>query len=291
MRGVKSSDMSGQPQRRDATDPPQGKDHVVNDESNSQPACEELSAPKLFNLGMFEIGRPLGRGRFGRVYLARERSSGYVCALKVLYKNEMQQAKTERQVRREIEIQSNLRHPNILKLLSHFHDSKRVFLVLDFAGKGDLSTHLRRENRFPEWKAAQYIAQIAYALKYMHRKHVIHRDIKTENILLGVHGEIKISDFGSSVHAPAPINRRHTFCGTLDYLSPEMIEAESQNTSYSQEVDLWALGILTYEFLVGEPPFQDTQMMTLRRIAKGEMTVPGFVSPEAKDVIQRASSL
>jgi aurora kinase len=245
----------------------------------------------MFNLRMFEIGRPLGRGRFGRVYLARERGSGYVCALKVLYKKEMQQAKTERQVRRGIEIQSNLRHPNILKLLSHFHGSKRVFLVLDFASKGDLSTHLRRENRFPEWKAAQYIEQIAQALKYMHRKHVIHRDLKTENILLGVYGEIKISDFGSSIHAPAPINRRHTFCGTLDYLSPEMIEAESQNISYSQEVDLWALDILTYEFLVGEPPFQDTQMMTLRRIAKGEMTVPSFVSPEAKDVIQRASSL
>jgi aurora kinase len=78
--------------------------------------------------------------------------------------------------------------------------------------------------------------------------------------------------------------------GTL-FAERWMIEAESQNTSYSQEVDLWALGILIYEFLVGEPPFQDTQMMTLRRIAKGEMTVPGFVSPEAKDVIQRASSL
>jgi aurora kinase len=161
-------------------------------------------------------GRPLGRGRFGRVYLVGERSSGYVCALEVLCKNEMQQAKTGRQVRREIEIQSNLRHPNILPLLGHFHDSKRIFLILDFASKGDLSTHLRRENQFPEWKAAQYIAQIAQALKNMHRKHAIHHDIQTENILLGVHGEIKISDFGSSVHAPAPINRRHTFCGTLD---------------------------------------------------------------------------
>jgi aurora kinase len=102
--------------------------------------------------------------------------------------------------------------------------------------------------------------QIAHALKYIHRNHIIHRDIKAENILLGVYGEIKISDFGSSVHAPAPINRRHTFYGTLDYLPPEIIEAESQNTSYSQEVyqlDLWTLGILTYEFLVGEPPFQD----------------------------------
>jgi aurora kinase, other len=218
-------DKSGQPRRGEASDP-QGKDHMVNNESNSHPACEEPSAPKLHNFGMFEIGRPLGIGRFGRIYLARERSSGFFGALKVLYKNEIQHSKAEKQVRREIEIQSNLQHPNILQLFGHFHDSKRIFLILHYASKGDLSKHLRRENRFPEWKAAQYIAQLAAALKYVHKKHVMHQDIKPENILLSVSGEIKISDFGSSVHAPAPINKRNTFCRTLDYLSPKMMKTE-----------------------------------------------------------------
>jgi aurora kinase len=137
--------------------------------------------------------------------------------------------------------------PTFFNYTATFHDSKRVFLILEFAGKGELYKHLRRENRFPEWKAAQYIAQMAAALKYLHKKHVMHRDIKPENILVGIHGEIKISDFGWSVHAPN--NRRNTMCGTLDYLPPEMIKPGSQDNYYSEKVDLWSLGVLTYEFL------------------------------------------
>lgn len=240
---------------------------------------------KQFHLGMFEIGRPLGKGKFGRVYLARERGSGFICALKVLHKNELQRGNVEKQVRREIEIQSNLRHPNILQLYGHFHDSKRVFLILEFAGKGELYKHLRRENRFPEWKAAQYIAQMAAALKYLHKKHVIHRDIKPENILVGIHGELKIADFGWSVHAPN--NRRNTMCGTLDYLPPEMIKPGPKENFYNEKVDLWSLGVLMYEFLVGEAPFEDTPVMTHRRIARCEMTIPSFITPDARDLIKR----
>ena len=256
-------------------------------EGTTHPAPTSQPSPvKQFHLGMFEIGKPLGKGKFGRVYLAREKSTGFVCALKVLHKSELQQNKVEKQVRREIEIQSNLAHPNILRLYGHFHDSKRIFLILEFAGKGELYKHLRREQRFPEWKAAQYIAQMAAALKYLHKKHVIHRDIKPENILVGIHGEIKISDFGWSIHAPN--NRRKTMCGTLDYLPPEMLRGKEDNW-YDEKVDLWSLGVLTYEFLVGEAPFEDSQPMTQRRIVRCEMTIPSFVSPEAKDLIKRVS--
>ncbi len=283
-RGSNMPNGSGSPPRKGATGSSRGSDELrVERISNS--LYEQPAAPKQFHLGMFEIGRPLGKGKFGRVYLARERSSGFVCALKVLHKNEIQQGKVERQVRREIEIQSNLRHPNVLQLYGHFHDSKRIFLILEFAGKGELYKHLRKENRFPEWKAAQYIAQMAAALKYLHKKHVMHRDIKPENILVGIHGEIKISDFGWSVHAPN--NRRNTMCGTLDYLPPEMLKPGSSDNFYNEKVDLWSLGVLTYEFLVGEAPFEDTPVMTQRRIARGEMTVPKFVSAEAKDLIKR----
>ncbi|ORY59097.1 kinase-like domain-containing protein [Pseudomassariella vexata] len=259
-------------------------DEVVQVERKSVVLVEQPTVNQ-FHLGMFEIGRPMGKGKFGRVYLARERSNGFICALKVLHKNEIQQGRVEKQVRREIEIQSNLRHPNILQLYGHFHDSKRIFLILEFAAKGELYKHLRRENRFPEWKASQYIAQMASALRYLHRKHVIHRDIKPENILMGIHGEIKISDFGWSVHAPN--SRRKTMCGTLDYLPPEMIKPGSSDNFYNEKVDLWALGVLTYEFLVGEAPFEDTPVMTQRRIARADMTIPSFVSAEARDLIKR----
>jgi aurora kinase len=244
------------------------------------------STLKTWNLSMFDIGKPLGKGKFGRVYLAKEKISGFVCALKVLHKSEIQLGRVEKQVRREIEIQSHLAHPNILRLLGHFHDTKRIFLILEFAGQGELYKHLTREQRFSEPKAAQYIAQMASALKYLHKKHIIHRDIKPENILVGVYGEIKISDFGWSVHAPT--NRRTTMCGTLDYLPPEMLS--SYDNTYTDKVDLWSLGVLMYEFLVGQAPFEDSQVMTKRRIVKGEYAVPSFVSSEAKDLIKKVSS-
>src|SRR5579871_1180070 len=110
---------------------------------------------------------------------------------------------------------------------------------------------------------------MAAALSYLHKKHVIHRDIKPENILVGSHGEIKLSDFGWSVHAPT--NRRETMCGTLDYLPPEMISGES----YGERVDLWSLGILTYEFLVGTAPFDDpSPINTQRKILKLDFSIP-----------------
>lgn len=278
---------SGSPAQKDNAAPPPEFEENARIETNSN-SLYEMPAPKQFHLGMFEIGRPLGKGKFGRVYLVRERSSGFICALKVLHKNELKHGDAEKQVRREIEIQSNLRHPNVLRLFGHFHDSKRIFLILEFAGKGELYKHLRRENRFPEWKAAQYVAQMAAALQYCHKKHIMHRDIKPENILLGIHGEIKLSDFGWSVHAPS--NRRDTLCGTLDYLPPEMLKPPGRvRNSYTNRVDLWSLGVLTYEFLVGEAPFEDTPVLTQRKIMRCEMTVPPFVSPEAKDLITKVS--
>lgn len=102
-----------------------------------------------------------------------------------------------------------------------------------------------------------------------------------------MYGEIKISDFGWSVHAPT--NRRTTMCGTLDYLPPEMLS--TYDDSYTDKVDLWSLGVLMYEFLVGVAPFEDSQVMTKRRIVKGEYTVPSFISSDAKDLIKKVSSL
>lgn len=238
---------------------------------------------------MFEIGKPLGKGKFGRVYLAKDKSTGFVCALKVQHKSELVAGKIERQVRREIEIQSNLAHTNILRLYGHFHDAKRIFLILEFAAQGELYKHLRKAQRFQEWRAAQYIAQMTSALKYLHSKHIMHRDIKPENILVGIHGEIKISDFGWSVHAPN--NRRNTMCGTLDYLPPEMVKPGSHDSYYDEKVDIWSLGVLMYEFLCGEAPFEDTPVMTQRRIARCEMTVPPYVSAEAKDLLKKVCLL
>lgn len=155
--------------------------------------------------------------------------------------------------------------------------------MLEFAGKGELYKQLNKARHFSERRSSRYIDQMADALSYLHSKHVIHRDIKPENLLLGINGELKIGDFGWSVHAPG--NRRKTLCGTLDYLPPEMVLGKE----HSEKVDLWALGVLTYEFLCGAPPFEDLAgyNATYKRIAKVDLHVPSSVSEEAKEVIER----
>lgn len=177
----------------------------------------------------------------------------YIVALKTIHKSEIVKSgiAVQKQIRREIEIQQNLRHPNVLRLYGYFHDETRIFLMLEFAGKGELYRQLSKHGSFSERRSARYIDQMTEALTYLHGKHVIHRDIKPENLLLGLNGELKIADFGWSVHAPG--NRRQTLCGTMDYLPPEMVLGKDHN----DKVDLWALGVLTYEFLVGSPPFED----------------------------------
>ncbi|KAH0789716.1 AUR protein Kinase [Histomonas meleagridis] len=235
-----------------------------------------------WTLDDFEIGRPLGNGKFGRVYLAREKKSKFIVGLKVLNKKQLQKASIEHQLRREIEIQSHLRHPHIIRMYGYFYDQTRIYLIIEYAARGELFKILRDQIRFDEKTAANYIWQMCDAINYCHSKHVIHRDIKPENILVGLNGELKIADFGWSVHAPS--SRRTTLCGTLDYLPPEMIEGKDHDAS----VDTWSLGILLYEFLVGAPPFEENrQRDTCRRICNVDIRYPSFIKPLARDLISR----
>jgi serine/threonine protein kinase len=271
------------------------------------------------------------------VYLAREKRSKYIVALKVLFKNQLQESHVEHQLRREIEIQSHLRHPNILRLYGYFYDKvrprasadiphdrtrtrpaepppsgvprlrkrappsgvvrllpslahrpypssrpsqNRVFLILEYAARGELYKELQKCKRFSEKRSATYIASLAKALLYCHQKHVIHRDIKPENLLVGIKGELKIADFGWSVHAPN--SRRQTLCGTLDYLPPEMVEGRDHDSA----VDVWSLGVLAYEFLCGVPPFEaEGHSETYKRILRVDLNFPSHVSRSARDMI------
>ncbi|KAF8713260.1 kinase-like protein, partial [Rhizoctonia solani] len=271
------------------------------DESRGQPVTGEAasdlaldsSAPSIYSghrptrewhLTDFDMGRPLGKGKFGRVYMVRTKCPPqYIVALKCLYKSEIVQCQVEKQIRREIEIQQNLRHPNVLRLYGYFHDTKRIFLMLEFAGKGELYKQLSKQGRFTEKRSSRYIYQMADALSYLHSKHVIHRDIKPENLLLGINGELKIGDFGWSVHAPG--NRRTTLCGTLDYLPPEMVEGRP----HTEKVDYWALGVLMFEFLVGKPPFEDLsgQRATYTKISAVSFQIPSHISSDAADLIRK----
>ncbi|KAI0437124.1 serine/threonine-protein kinase [Xylaria telfairii] len=240
------------------------------------------SQPTL-NIGMFDIAKPLGSGSFGKVYLAKHRESGFICALKILDKERIKGAGNEKHVRREIEVHSQLRHPGILGFYGWFHDSNSVVIILEYAIGGELFDALLLQKWFSERRAAKYVAQVAFALLYLQKKYIMHRDIKPENILVGLHGELKLADFGYAVRSFS--NSRKTKCGTLEYMAPEMVTPSHRH--YTNAIDLWALGVLTYEFLVGKPPFVgETDAIACTRIRNLDSDpLPESISSEAKDFI------
>ncbi|CAG8690052.1 10882_t:CDS:2, partial [Racocetra persica] len=160
-------------------------------------------------------------------------------------------------------------HPNILKLYGYFQDDNQIVMILEFAQYGTLYDFLKKSQRISEGRSA--------------RKRIIHRDIKPENLLVGRNGELKLADFGWATYAPglssAPLT---TVCGTLDYLAPEMV----RRLPYNENVDVWALGILCYELLVGVPPFEAIGFHeTCRRIMCDNVNIPDHVSSEARNFI------
>ncbi|EDO16991.1 hypothetical protein Kpol_1065p3 [Vanderwaltozyma polyspora DSM 70294] len=232
-------------------------------------------------LNDFEIGRKLGKGKFGKVYCVRHKPSGLICALKVMNKMEIVNFNVQKQFKREIDIQYHLNHKNLTKLYAFFHDSKNVYLVMEYLIGGELYKLLKKNGPMNDITASNYVYQMTDALNYMHKRKIIHRDLKPENILIGFNNQIKLTDFGWSIYNPNN-QKRKTLCGTIDYLSPELISSRE----YDENVDVWALGILTYELVVGAPPFEeDTKEQTYKRIAKSDLKFPPNVSSEARDLI------
>lgn len=228
----------------------------------------------------FELLHKLGGGNYGDVYLAAVRSRNFICAIKKLSIKKLAEFDIASQLRREIEIAFHTRHKYLLRTYCYFHDENDIYLVMEPCSNGMLYSELNRAKLFPPPTAARYVAQLAEALLYLHQHHILHRDIKPENILLDHHQNIKLADFGWSVHDPN--NRRKTSCGTPEYFPPEIVSRQPYDTT----ADLWCLGIFCFELLVGHTPFVSKENDQIyKKIHAMQYTIPDTVPSEAKDLI------
>ncbi|EGR29395.1 protein kinase domain protein [Ichthyophthirius multifiliis] len=229
----------------------------------------------IWKIQNFQIGKCLGRGRFGSVYLSRHKPTNMLLAIKQISKKNIIQSGMEKQLQQEIKIQSFLTHPNILKMYGFFSDETNVYLLLELSSHGNIQKEIKNQKVLDEQKAAIYIRQICEGLTFCHQQGIIHRDVKPENIL-NCFRVLKISDFGWSIYTE---EKRMTFCGTLDYVSPEVV----QGKDYDFKVDVWSIGILTYEMLVGIIYIYDNNQLFY--YLKYDM--PFYLSYESQDFIKQ----
>ncbi|GFY46578.1 hypothetical protein TNIN_160741 [Trichonephila inaurata madagascariensis] len=208
----------------------------------------------------FEFLKVIGKGSFGRVLLAKHKVEGNVYAVKVLQKkmilkrNEKNHVMSERNV-----LLKNLHHPFLVGLHYAFQTPDKLYFVLDYVNGGELFFHLQRERYFPEPRARFYAAEITSALGYLHSEGIIYRDLKPENILLDFKGHVVLTDFGLSKEGLTEKDTTTTFCGTPEYLAPEVLRKQA----YDKAVDWWCLGAVLYEMLYGLPPFYSRDTMEM----------------------------
>ncbi|KNE59666.1 AGC/PKA protein kinase [Allomyces macrogynus ATCC 38327] len=250
------------------------------------PAAEEAD-PALTRRGRhtrledLEIRQTLGTGSFGRVHLVREKDTGKYFAMKVLKKTEVVKHKQVEHTLNEKHILEQLQHPFLVNLHSSFQDASRLYIVMDYITGGELFTYLRRSQRFSNNVAKFYAGEVLLAFEYLHKRDIIYRDLKPENLLLDGQGHIKIIDFGFAKYVP---DVTWTLCGTPDYLAPEII----QSRGYGKAVDWYALGVLIFEMLAGYPPFYDEDTIRMyQKILQGRVKWPSHFDPAARDLLKR----
>ena len=213
----------------------------------------------------------IGSGAFGDVYLSTNKIDNKKFAIKHIKKSRLNEMKiSQNLIEKEIQIQLSLNHPNIVRLFSYFEDSKNYYLILEYVNGGTLFNKIKSQRNFDEKTAFNYFIQITNAINFLHEYNYVHRDIKPENILIQINDEETTNNNINNINSVTGINEtcklcdfgwcrnleenetRETFCGTYEYMAPEIVREEK----YNKEIDVWALGVLLYEMLHGYSPFR-----------------------------------
>ena len=243
---------------------------------------------KHFGPNDFQLLRLIGKGTFGQVFQVRKKDTGRIYAMKVLSKKVIIQKKEVAHTlgERNILVRTAMSDsPFIVGLKFSFQTPTDLYLVTDFMSGGELFWHLQKEGRFNEPRAKFYIAELILALKHLHEHDIVYRDLKPENILLDANGHIALCDFGLSKANLTKNDTTNTFCGTTEYLAPEVLLDEQ---GYTKMVDFWSLGVLVFEMCCGWSPFyaEDTQQM-YKNIAFGKVRFPrDALSTEGRNFVK-----
>ena len=254
----------------------ESNDYDSEDNNNTNPK-EKIGPSNFICLAL------LGQGSFGEVYLVQEKNTFNFYAMKVLDKKRIEKQNIFKYAMTERNVLSIINFPFIVKLNYAFQTKEKLFLLLDYCPGGDLSKQLQIQTRFSEDKAKFYICEIALALGELHKKDIIFRDLKPDNIVIDKEGHAMLTDFGLSREG---VNEKHiakSFCGSIAYLAPEMLSRKG----HGKAVDWYLLGVCFYEMLVGIPPyFSNNQEQIFKNIEKAELFIPNFVSKKAQKFLR-----
>ncbi|XP_071055896.1 RAC serine/threonine-protein kinase-like [Onthophagus taurus] len=233
-------------------------------------------------LESFEFLKVLGKGTFGKVILCREKATGRLYAIKILKKEVIIQKDEVAHTQTESRVLRSTNHPFLTSLRYSFQTNDRLCFVMEYVNGGELFFHLSRERIFSEDRTRFYGAEIISALGYLHSIGIIYRDLKLENLLLDKDGHIKIADFGLCKEDITYGRTTKTFCGTPEYLAPEVIE----DNDYGRAVDWWGIGVVMYEMMCGRLPFYNRDHDALfALIIMGDVKYPRTLSSDARDLL------
>ncbi|XP_043093485.1 protein kinase C theta type isoform X1 [Puntigrus tetrazona] len=236
-----------------------------------------------FNLDNFNLHKMLGKGSFGKVFLAELKGTGQFFAVKALKKDvvlmddDVECTMVERRV-----LSLAWEHPFLTHLYCTFQTKENLFFVMEYLNGGDLMFHIQACHRFDLPRSTFYAAEIVCGLQFLHSKGIVYRDLKLDNILLDIDGHIKIADFGMCKENMFGESRTCTFCGTPDYIAPEILLGQKYGTS----VDWWSFGVLLYEMLIGQSPFHGHDEEELfQSIRTDDPCYPRWLTRDARDIL------
>lgn len=241
------------------------------------------SQQRPLRVGFYDIEKTLGKGNFAVVKLARHRVTKTQVAIKIIDKTRLDPSNLEK-IYREVQIMKLLNHPHIIKLYQVMETKDMLYIVTEFAKNGEMFDHLTSHGHLSESEARNKFWQILSAVEYCHKHHIVHRDLKTENLLLDANMNIKLADFGfgNFYKSGEPLS---TWCGSPPYAAPEVFEGKEYEGPH---LDIWSLGVVLYVLVCGSLPFDGPNLPTLRqRVLEGRFRIPYFMSQDCEMLIRR----